>query len=80
MNITKAMIHKKYSRNLVEVKALIVVLMRSLCNFKSSDIGSILGNITQARVSELSTIGIEYIGTKEKHKNIIEDFIKYNQS
>lgn len=50
--------------------------MRSLCNFKSSDICSILGNITQARVSKLSTIGIEFIGTKEKHKNIVEEFIK----
>ena len=76
MNIPKIKIYMKYSRNLVEAKALIVVLMRSLCNFKSSDICNILGNITQARVSKLSTIGIEFIGTKEKHKNIIEDFIK----
>ena len=56
MNIPKVKIHMKYSRDLVEAKSLIVVLMRSLCNFKSNDICSILGNITQARVSKLSTI------------------------
>ena len=66
----------KYSRNLVEAKALIVVLMRSLCNFRSREICRMLGNITQARVSKLSSIGINFIGTKEKHKNIIEEFIK----
>jgi putative transposase len=76
MNIPKIKIHMKYSRNLVVAKALIVVLMRSLCNFKSSDICSILGNITQARVSKLSTIGIELLETDGNHANIIEDFIK----
>ena len=50
--------------------------MRSLCNFKSSDISSALGNISQARISRLSTIGIELIGIEEKYENIIEDFIK----
>ena len=76
MNIPKIKIHMKYRRNLVVAKALIVVLMRSLCNFKSSDICSVLGNITQARVSKLSTIGIELVETKGNHTNIIEDFIK----
>ena len=76
MNISKFHLNMKYSRKLVEAKALTVVLMRSLCNFKSSDISSALGNITQARVSKLSTIGIELIGTEEKYENIIGDFIK----
>jgi putative transposase len=76
MNIPKTKIHMKYSRNLVEARALIVVLMRSLCNFKCSEICSVLGNITAARISNLSTIGIELIGTNEKHTNIIEDFIQ----
>ena len=66
MNISKFQLHTKYSRKLVDARALTVVLMRSLCNFKFSDISSILGNITQARVSRLSTIGIELIGTDRK--------------
>jgi len=66
----------KYSRKLVQAKALTVVLMRSLCNFKSTDISNMLGNITQSRVSRLSSIGIDLIGTDEKYENIIGDFIK----
>jgi len=76
MNIHKTKFYMKYSRNLVEAKALVVVMLRSLCNFKSSDICSLLGNITQARVSKLSTIGIELIGIRKEHTDIVEDFIK----
>jgi len=76
MNISKIHLYTKYSRKFVHAKALAVVLMRSLCNFKSKDISNMLGNITQARVSRLSTIGIGLIGTEEKYENIIGDFIK----
>jgi len=76
MNISKIHLYTKYSRKLVHAKALTVVLMRSFCNFKSSDISGILGNITQSRISKLSTIGIELIGSEEKYENIIYDFIK----
>lgn len=76
MNIPKVKLCMKYSRDLVKAKALVVVLLRSLCNFKANEICNILGNITQARVSKLSTIGIELIGIGEKYTNIIEDFIK----
>ena len=72
MNISKIHFYTKYSRKFVNAKALAVVLMRSLCNFKSKDISNTLGNITQARVSRLSTIGIELIGTEEKYQNIID--------
>jgi len=75
-NVSKFHIHMKFCRKLVNAKALTVVLMRSLCNFKSSDITSALGNITQARVSKLSTIGINLIETDSKYENIIEDFLK----
>jgi len=76
MNISKIHLYMKYSRKLVAAKALTVVLMRSLCNLKSSDISSTLGNITQSRVSKLSSIGIDLIGTDEKYEDIIYDFIK----
>jgi len=78
MNISKVQLYTKYSRKLVHAKALTVVLMRCLCNFKSSDISNALGNITQARISRLSTIGIELIGRDTKYENIIEDFIKFH--
>ena len=76
MNISKFHLNVKYNRKLVNARALTVVLMRSICNFKSSDISMVLGNITQTRVSRLSTIGIELIGTDKKYENIIEEFIK----
>jgi len=76
MNISKVQLYTKNNRKLVQAKALTVVLMRCLCNFKSSDISTALGNITKARISRLSTIGIELIGTEEKYENIIRDFIK----
>ena len=77
MNISKFHLNMKYSRTLVGAKALTVVLMRSLCNFKSSDISSVLGNITQSRISRLSSIGIELIGTEEKYESIIGEFINF---
>lgn len=76
MNISKIHLYMKYSRKLVNAKALAVVLMRSLCNFKSVDISNTLGNITQSRISKLSTIGIDLIKKDEKYENLIEDFIK----
>lgn len=76
MNISKFHLNIKYSRKLVKAKALTVVLMRSLCNFRSIDIANTLGNITQSRISKLSSIGIELLGTDEKYENIIGEFIK----
>ncbi|GCD09763.1 transposase [Clostridium tagluense] len=76
MNIAKLQLHMKYSRKLVEARALTVVLMRSICNLKSSDISTLLGNITPARVSKLSSIGIELIRTNKNYENILEEFIK----
>lgn len=77
MNISKFHLNMKYSRQLVDARALTVVLMRSICNFKFNDISMSLGNITQSRVSRLSTIGIEIIGTNKKYENIIEEFINH---
>ncbi|MBU3144165.1 transposase [Clostridium sp. CF012] len=75
MNTSKILLNVKYNRKLVHTKALIIVLVKSLGTFKSSDISSVLGNITQSRISKLSAIGIELISTEEKYKNILGDFI-----
>ncbi|MBK5242001.1 transposase [Clostridium sp.] len=76
MGISKILLHMKHNRKLVKSRALVVVLMRSLCNFKSSDICSILGNITQARTSKLCTIGVDLIISEKKYENIIGEFIE----
>ena len=77
MNISKFHLNIKYSRKLVGAKALTVILMRSLCNFKFSEISSVLGNISHARLSKLSSIGIELIGTDKRYESVMEDFIKF---
>ncbi|MEK6264496.1 MAG: transposase [Clostridium sp.] len=77
MNVSKVYLHIKYSRKILKAKALTVVLMRSLCNLNSRNICSILGNITQARVSKLCNIGIELIESEEKYENIFTDFLSF---
>lgn len=76
MNMPRIKLHTKHSREIIEAKALLVLLMRSLCNFKCSDICKILGNITQGRVSRLSVIGIDLISREEKYKGIVQEFIE----
>lgn len=74
LNISKVHLNIKYSRKFVSARALAVVLMRGLCNFKFIDISSMLGNITHSRISKLSSIGIELIETEEKFENIMLEF------
>ncbi|MEW8957362.1 MAG: transposase, partial [Clostridium sp.] len=50
-NVSKHSIYLKGVKSMVSVKAMIVVLMRSICGMKCSDICKFLGNITQGRVS-----------------------------
>jgi hypothetical protein len=75
MDVPKAKLYVKHSRDIVDAKAMIVVLMRSLCNYKCNTICQVLGNITQARVSTLSSHGINLIDTDEQFRNIFEEFI-----
>jgi REP element-mobilizing transposase RayT len=67
-------LHSKNSKNVVEAKALLVFMMRSLCNYKCSSICSMLGNITQGRVSMLSSLGIELVDD-EKYRGIVKEFL-----
>ena len=75
MEVSKISLHMKHCRQIVRAKALIVILMRSLCNYKCSSICELLGNITQARVSKLSSIGIQLVNKDEQSRRIVEQFI-----
>jgi putative transposase len=77
MRVPGIALRMKGSRKLVEAKALLVLLMRSLCNAKCSDICKTLGNITQVRVSSLSSIGINLILKDGRYRGIIEEFLEY---
>jgi len=76
MNVPKLLLNSKYVRKILHAKALTIVLMKMLGDFKSIYISSVLGNITQARISKLSSIGVELISSEKKYENIIEEFIK----
>ncbi|WP_027624361.1 transposase [Clostridium lundense] len=73
--INEMMLYVKNNKNAKIIRALAALLMRSLCNYRCSDICKVLGNITQSRVSKLCSVGVEIISTEEKYKNIIDKFI-----
>lgn len=74
MDISKRKLHSKHSKGVVEAKAVLVFLLRSLCNYKCSDICKILGNITQARVSMLSSLGIKLVDDT-RYMTIVDEFM-----
>jgi hypothetical protein len=74
-NIRPIKLHTKHCREAIEAKALLVLLMRGMCNFKCCDICRVLGNITQAWVSRLCSMGVNLIETNEKYRSIVENFI-----
>lgn len=73
--VDKFKLYIKNSHSNTKARALCVLLMRGLCNFKCSDICKSLGNITQSRVSSLCSMGINIIDTDPQFKNIINNFI-----
>lgn len=76
MGIPTIKLHLKSCKDMVIPKALISLIMRSLCNAKCSDICRMLGNITQSRVSGLCRIGIDLISRQEIYRGLVEEFIR----
>jgi hypothetical protein len=76
MGVSGLKMYSKHSRNVVKAKALFAFLTRSLCNYKCSEICKILGNITQEKVSVLSSLGINLLD-EERYKYVIKEFLKY---
>jgi REP element-mobilizing transposase RayT len=74
MGVSKMKLHSKHCKGVIEAKALLVFMLRSLCNYKCSSICMVLGNITQGRVSMLSSIGIQLID-EERYRGIVEEFM-----
>ena len=69
-------IHIKNSKNSLEIKAISIVLMRNLCNYRCKDMCKVIGNISQGRVSKLCSLGIKIIDEKDKYRNVINSFIR----
>ncbi|MDF2880614.1 MAG: hypothetical protein K0R54_1171 [Clostridiaceae bacterium] len=73
--ISESILRMKNSRSATEKRAVFVLLMRSLCNFKYRDICEIIGNITQSRVSMLCNIGVQLINSKEDYAGLLDEII-----
>lgn len=76
VDVSRTSLRTKNCRNVNEAKALLVLLMRSICDFKCSTICKALGNITQGSVSRFSVIGMELIEREETYREIVEQFIE----
>jgi putative transposase len=76
MDINKINLFVKYNKSLVKARALLVLMLRNLCNSSCKEICSIIGNITQSRVSKLCDIGKDLIMYNDQYKNIIHEFIE----
>jgi len=73
--IDKKLIYIKNNKKSIISRALCTFLMRCFCNYSQKEICEVIGNITQSRVSKLSSIGLEEILTNEEYKDMIESFI-----
>ena len=73
-------INIKFIHRNTELKALCVVIMRSLCNFTLSEISSIIGNVTASNVWRLCEKGYDLLTSKEKYKTIIDDLINSSKT
>jgi len=73
--ITKNTISAKYSRKCVESKALCVFLMRNLCDYSYKTICSVLGNLSQTRMSKLASMGLDTVYNSGKYKTLVEEFL-----
>ncbi|KYH31774.1 transposase IS200 like protein [Clostridium tepidiprofundi DSM 19306] len=78
--VPKWQIILKSNRHITKVKALYILMLKCLCNYRDKDICKLIGNITQSRISALCAIGIEIVLHDVKYKNIIYDFITLKAS
>lgn len=76
MEVSKVRLLAKNTRGSIKAKAIMVFLMRCLCNMRCGDICRIFGNMTQSRVSRLCRIGIDLYDKDKKYRDIIDKFIE----
>lgn len=69
-------IHIKFKHKNAELKALSVIIMRSLCGYSLEKICTIIGNITYSSIYRLNEKGYALITKNEKYFTIIDDLIQ----
>lgn len=76
INVSELTLMMKNCKKTVEQRAIFTLFVKCFCNYRNKDICSVIGNLTQSRVSTLCHIGMELISSKEKYKNLVPEFIK----
>lgn len=74
--VNKEIIFFKRHEQFLHVRALTVVLLRSLCDMSSKEICDSMGNITQAGISKLCSRGIKLINNHVEYAQMVNDFIE----
>jgi len=74
-NSSENMLKMKNCSSSTHVRALFVFFMRNLCNYKYKDICSLIGNLTESRVSSLCVLGMNLSNYDPKYNNLIDEFI-----
>jgi REP element-mobilizing transposase RayT len=74
-NIEREKLYIKSRSSYIKPRAVLILLLRSLCNLSCKDICAVIGGITQSRVSKLCSIGLKLIESDLKYKEMYEEFI-----
>ncbi|MDF2883245.1 MAG: transposase IS200-family protein [Clostridiaceae bacterium] len=74
-SISSSILKLKNNRKATENRAIFILLMRNLCDYKYNKICEIIGNITQSRVSSLCSLGADLVMKKGKYNSLIKDFL-----
>ncbi|MCX7885447.1 MAG: transposase [Caloramator sp.] len=73
--IDRMSLYSKYKRNIIAAKALLVVILRCMCNLKCKDICDIIGNVTSSDVSRLTNVGLNLINENIEYKSAMKEFL-----
>lgn len=75
VNMNVKNIYIKYKRESSRLRAVIVLLLRCLCDMKISEIGKTIGNVTASNVSFLCSKGYWLINNDAVYSNIYKNFL-----
>lgn len=76
MGMYRERMYMKGRKDMTTARAFAALIMRNLCNYRCKDICSILGNITQGRVSKLCSIALSLMDKDESYRNIVREFME----
>jgi REP element-mobilizing transposase RayT len=70
-------IHIKFTHKNTDLKALSVLVMRSLCNFSFKEISNFIGNVTTSNLWRLCNKGYTLITSDIKYLKLIDDILSH---